>query len=131
MSRKIYLMWLGIFIYFFLYGCAAPLILGATGAGVTYNVTADSVSDTVNAPKEVVIERFIDIIKSENGKVTYASISEGEARGEIGEKYLYLNIKDVDKNKSKFTLRARKTSSLLPDKETAIETYTKLVEGIK
>ena len=124
-------MWFGIFIYFFLYGCAAPLILGATGAGVTYNVTADSVSDTVNAPKEVVIERFINIIKSENGKVTYASISEGEARGEIGEKYLYLNIEDVDKNKSKFTLRARKTSSLLPDKETAIETYTKLVKGIK
>jgi hypothetical protein len=129
-SKKIFLSGVAIFMYF-LCGCAAPLIVGATGAGVTYNVTADSVTDTVNAPKEVVIERFINIIKSKNGKITYASISEGEVRGEIGEKYLYLNIKDEDKNRSKFTLRARKTSSLLPDKEMAIETYTELVKGIK
>jgi len=130
MPKIIFLSVIAIFMYF-LSGCAAPLILGATGAGVTYNVTADSVTDTVNAPKEVIIERFINIIKSKNGKVTYASISEGEVRGEIGEKYLYLNIKDEDKNRSKFTLRARKTSSLLPDKEMAIETYTELVKGIK
>lgn len=130
MPKIIFLSVIAIFMYF-LSGCAAPLILGATGAGVTYNVTADSVTDTVNAPKEVIIERFINIIKSKNGKVTYASISEGEVRGEIGEKYLYLNIKDEDKNRSKFTLRARKTSSLLPDKEMAIETYTELVKGLK
>ncbi|MBZ4643404.1 MAG: hypothetical protein PWQ25_2225 [Deferribacteres bacterium] len=131
-SKLIILLLIGAISVFGLSGCVAPVVVGAAaGAGATYSLTADSVSDAVDAPKEVIVEKFINIVKKRNGTILFASITEGSVKAEIGNVKLFLNAENVTKGAVKFTIRARKGYNLLPDKETAIEIYTELSQGLK
>jgi len=131
-SRFIIISILFVFSVYNLTGCVAPVIVGAAaGGGATYSLTADSVSDAVDAPKEVVIEKFISIVKKKGGVILFASITDGNVKAEIGKVKLFLNVDNITKGAVKFTIRARKGYNLLPDKETAIEIYTELSRGLK
>lgn len=131
-SRFIIISMLLIFSVYILAGCAAPIVVGAVaGGGVTYSLTADSVSDAIDAPKEVLIEKFISIVKKKGGVILFASITEGNVKAEIGKVKLFLSVDNITKGAIKFTIRARKGYNLLPDKETALEIYTELKRDLK
>jgi hypothetical protein len=109
-----------------LYGC----VVAAAGAGaaVTYSVTADSVvDDNVSMSKETLVEDFVNIVKDEDGKLLYVSISEGKVKGEIAEKKVFLDVEDSNGETSKIKITVRKGYQLLPDKDEAMRLYKKLV----
>jgi hypothetical protein len=109
-----------------LYGC----VVAAAGAGaaVTYSVTADSVvDDNVSMSKETLDEEFVNIVKDEDGKLLYVSISEGKVKGEIAEKKVFLDVEDSNGETSKIKITVRKGYQLLPDKDEAMRLYKKLV----
>jgi|GEM_PF-1349230 len=113
-------------------GCVAPVIVaGAAGAGATYSLATDSVSDNVDAKIPEVVDAFINEVNKRNGSVMFASISEGKVKAEIKEIKYTLDVKSLTKNSSRLTITARKTYNLLPARDEAVEFYTKVAERLK
>ncbi|MGB9731393.1 MULTISPECIES: hypothetical protein [Calditerrivibrio] len=102
-------------------GCVPVAVVA--GAGVTYSVTADAVSDSIDRPKEILIEKFIQTIKKDGALVIYSSIAEGSVRAEKGSYKYYFDAKEVNEKITKFTIRARKGYNTIPDKEESIRIY--------
>lgn len=116
----------------FLTGCVAPVVVaGAAGAGATYSIATDSVSDNVDAKIPQIVDAFINEVNDRNGNVLFASISEGKVKAEVNEIKYTLDVKSLTKNSSRLTVTARKTYNLLPAKDKAIQFYTKVVERLK
>ncbi len=103
------------------YGCVPVAVVA--GAGVTYSVTADAVTDSIDKPKEILIENFIKTIKNDGALVIYSSISEGSVRAEKGSYKYYFDVKEINEKITKFTIRARKGYNTIPDKEESIRIY--------
>lgn len=113
-------------------GCVAPVIVaGAAGAGATYSLATDSVSDNVDAKIPEVVDAFINEVNKRNGSVMFASISEGKVKAEIKEIKYTLEVKSLTKNSSRLTITARKKYNLLPARDEAVEFYTKVAERLK
>ncbi|MGA1847341.1 hypothetical protein [Deferribacter abyssi] len=111
--------------------CVAPVVIAAgAGAGATYSLTADSVSDNFAVSKERAVEIFSQIIKREKGKLILVSISEGKINAEINNIKIYFRAKPLTPNATKVIIKARKGYNLLPDKETAINLFKKFVKVI-
>lgn len=111
--------------------CVAPVIVAAgAGAGATYSLTADGVSDNFPISKERAVEVFSQIIKNENGKLILVSISEGKINAEIGKKKIFFRAKPLTSNATKVVIKARKGYDLLPDKDTAVELFKKFVRVV-
>ncbi|ADR18815.1 hypothetical protein [Calditerrivibrio nitroreducens] len=102
-------------------GCVPVAVVA--GAGVTYSVTADAVSDSIDRPKEILVEKFIQTIKKDGALVIYSSIAEGSVRAEKGSYKYYFDVKEVNEKITKFTIRARKGYNTIPDKEESIRIY--------
>lgn len=121
-----------VFTLFIFAGCVAPLLVAAgAGAGATYSLTTDAITDETQVSKETIVEEFVNIIRSEKGLLLYVSISEGKVRGEIGKKKVYLDVIKVNENTSNIKVRVRKGFQLLPDKEEAMNLYKQLIVKIK
>lgn len=120
---KKYLISISIIILGFLslYGCVPVAVVA--GAGVTYSVTADAVTDSIDKPKEILIEKFIQTVKNDGALVIYSSISEGSVRAEKGSYKYYFDVKEINEKITKFTIRARKGYNTIPDKEESIRIY--------
>ncbi|MEC9492308.1 DUF3568 family protein [Flexistipes sp.] len=113
-------------------GCVAPIVVaGAAGAGVTYSLATDSVSDNVDAKVSEVVDAFINEVNSRNGSVMFASISEGKVKAEINEIKYTLDVESLTKNSSRLTITARKGYNLLPARDKAVEFYTKVIQRLK
>lgn len=104
-------------------GCIAIPIVAVTAAGGTYSVTADSVTDSIDRPREILIEKFIQTVKKDGALVVSSSIAEGKVSAEKGEYDIYFSVKEVNDKITKFTIRARKGHNILPDKEEALRLY--------
>lgn len=109
---------------FLFYGCV-PLvpIVAVTAAGGTYSVTADSITDSIDKPREILIEQFIKVIKRDGALIISSSIAEGSVSAEKGNYKIYFSTKEVNEKITRFTIRARKGYNTLPDKEEAIRIY--------
>lgn len=120
---KKYLISISIIILGFLslYGCVPVAVVA--GAGVTYSITADAVTDSIDKPKEILIEKFIQTVKNDGALVIYSSISEGSVRAEKGSYKYYFDVKEINEKITKFTIRARKGYNTIPDKEESIRLY--------
>lgn len=120
---KKYLISISIIILGFLslYGCVPVAVVA--GAGVTYSITADAVTDSIDKPKEILIEKFIQTVKNDGALVIYSSISEGSVRAEKGSYKYYFDVKEINEKITKFTIRARKGYNMIPDKEESIRLY--------
>lgn len=114
-------------------GCAAApfVVAGAAGAGTTYSVATDSVSDNIDAKVPQIVDVFINVIKDNDGNIMYASISEGKVRAEIKDNKYNLSTKELTVNSSRFTVTARKTYNLLPAREKALKIYNEMLERLK
>lgn len=117
---------------YILSGCVAPIAIGAAaGAGAVYDLTAGNISDNVDASKETVVEKFIKVVKSKNGTILFASISEGSVKGEIADRKVYLSVKNLTEKAVRFTIKGRKGYNMLPDKDIALEIYNEVVRDLK
>jgi len=70
-------------------GCIAVPIVAVTAAGGTYSVTADSVTDSIDRPREILIEKFIQTVKKDGALIVSSSIAEGKVSAEKGEYDIY------------------------------------------
>lgn len=113
-------------------GCVAPIAIGAVaGAGAVYDLTAGNITDNVDASKEVVVEKFINVVKSKNGTILFASISEGRVDAELPNRKVYLYVKNLTEKAVKFTVKGRKGYNMLPDKDVALEIYNEVIKELK
>ena len=125
------------FIYFYCFavvmifcnGCEL-LLIGTIAAGSTYSATTGVVKDTLNAPKEELIEKFIILVENEKGDILSASISDGKVKAKINQKITYFHVEKVNDNTSKVLIRSRKEFEVVPDSKEAIRLYKKLVEQL-
>ena len=132
MSKLIVVVFISLMTTYVLSGCVAPVVVGAAaGAGAVYDVTTGRISDNVDAPREVVVERFISAVKSRKGTILFASISEGSVKSEIGGKKVYLSVKNLTEKAVRFTIIGRKGYNMLPDKDIALEIYNEVIKGLK
>jgi len=129
MKRCIIFLFIAIIVLFSFNGCVPVAVVA--GAGVTYSVTADSVTDSVDKPKEVLIEKFIQTVKKDGALVIYSSISEGSVRAEKGGYKYYFDVKEINEKITKFTIRARKGYNTIPDKEESIRIYGLFKKGLE
>ncbi|MCX8083521.1 MAG: hypothetical protein N3C60_01175 [Calditerrivibrio sp.] len=121
MKNVLLLMALLVFSYFGVVGCVPVAVVA--GAGVTYSVTADAVTDSIDRPKEILIEKFIQTVKKDGALIIYSSISEGSVRAEKGPYKIYFDTKELNEKVTKFTIRARRGYNTIPDKEESIRIY--------
>lgn len=121
MKRSVVLFLVFMTVMVALYGCVPAVAVVA--AGGTYSVTADSISDSIDKPKEILIEKFIQVLKRDGATIVTSSIAEGTVSAEKGKYKIYFSTKDVNEKITRFTIRARTGYNMLPDKEEAIRIY--------
>jgi hypothetical protein len=109
----------------------APIIVGGVaGSGAVYTTTNDTIKDVFQISKESAFETFIGIFNREDAKIRLSSISDGKIEAVVGVSIVFVDIKPVNENSIKVTIKAKKHIEFVPDKETSVRIYRLFIKEV-